>query len=41
MKSLTVCTWVLTSKREKLYHDTEWGIPIHDDAILFECVVLE
>lgn len=41
MKSLTVCTWVLTSKREKLYHDTEWGILIHDDAILFEYVVLE
>lgn len=41
MKSLTVCTWVLTSKREKLYHDTEWGILIHDDVILFEYVVLE
>lgn len=41
IKSLTVCTWALTSKREKLYHDTEWGIPLHDDAILLEYLVLE
>lgn len=41
MKSSTVCTWALTSKREKLYHDTEWGIPLHDDAILLEYLVLE
>ena len=23
------------------YHDTEWGVPLHDDARLFEFVVLE
>jgi DNA-3-methyladenine glycosylase I len=24
-----------------LYHDTEWGVPIHDDRLLFEFLVLE
>ncbi len=23
------------------YHDTEWGVPVHDDRRLFECLVLE
>ena len=23
------------------YHDTEWGVPIHDDRALFEFLVLE
>lgn len=23
------------------YHDEEWGIPVHDDKILFEFLVLE
>jgi len=23
------------------YHDTEWGVPIHDDRLLFEFLVLE
>src|SRR6185369_981173 len=23
------------------YHDTEWGVPVHDDRTLFEFVVLE
>jgi DNA-3-methyladenine glycosylase I len=23
------------------YHDNEWGIPVHDDAVLFEFVTLE
>lgn len=23
------------------YHDTEWGVPLHDDAALFELLVLE
>src|SRR5262245_10501746 len=24
-----------------LYHDNEWGVPIHDDRLLFEFLVLE
>lgn len=23
------------------YHDTEWGIPVHDDQVLFEFLILE
>ncbi len=23
------------------YHDTEWGVPVHDDRILFEMLILE
>ena len=23
------------------YHDTEWGVPVHDDQKLFECLLLE
>ena len=23
------------------YHDTEWGVPVHDDRQLFEFIVLE
>ena len=23
------------------YHDTEWGVPLHDDRLLFEFLVLE
>jgi DNA-3-methyladenine glycosylase I len=23
------------------YHDTEWGVPVHDDRVLFEFLILE
>jgi len=23
------------------YHDTEWGVPVHDDRVLFEFIILE
>jgi DNA-3-methyladenine glycosylase I len=23
------------------YHDTEWGVPVHDDNMLFEFLLLE
>jgi DNA-3-methyladenine glycosylase I len=23
------------------YHDTEWGVPVHDDRLLFEMLILE
>jgi DNA-3-methyladenine glycosylase I len=25
----------------KVYHDTEWGVPVHDDRKLFEFLILE
>ena len=34
------CTWA-TNELLNQYHDEEWGIPIHDDRLLFELVILE
>ena len=33
------CSW---AKTELLipYHDQEWGVPVHDDRLLFEFLVL-
>ncbi|MEG0366236.1 MAG: DNA-3-methyladenine glycosylase I [Coprobacillus sp.] len=35
------CQWANTNDLEKEYHDSEWGIPVYDDAKLFEMLVLE
>ncbi len=35
------CRWALASACEEHYHDTEWGVPLHDDRKLFEFLVLE
>lgn len=35
------CRWALASANEEHYHDTEWGVPQHDDVKLFEFLVLE
>lgn len=35
------CDWANRSELEKVYHDTEWGRPVTDDALLFEKMVLE
>ena len=35
------CDWKLTSKENRLYHDTEWGIPVYDDKKQFEFLMLE
>ena len=36
------CAWVpLNDPLYLEYHDSEWGVPIHDDRILFEFLVLE
>lgn len=35
------CNWKDSSKQMQAYHDTEWGIPKHDDQKLFEYLVLE
>lgn len=33
--------WSESSQLERDYHDTEWGVPIHDDRTLFEMITLE
>jgi len=35
------CEWCLTNPRMIAYHDTEWGVPLHDDVKLFEFMVLD
>jgi DNA-3-methyladenine glycosylase I len=34
------CTWA-SNELNIPYHDTEWGLPLHDDRALFEFLVLE
>jgi DNA-3-methyladenine glycosylase I len=41
MPNLTRCTWCLKDEQEKHYHDTEWGMPVHDDGKHFEFIVLD
>lgn len=35
------CPWVNEDQLMIDYHDKEWGIPVHDDQLLFEFLVLE
>ena len=34
------CAWA-KNELSIPYHDTEWGVPVHDDRLLFEFLVLE
>jgi DNA-3-methyladenine glycosylase I len=40
MKKQQRCTWPST-ERDIAYHDEEWGVPVHDDRVLFEFLILE
>jgi DNA-3-methyladenine glycosylase I len=35
------CGWSIRHKMLIDYHDTEWGVPVHDDRLLFEFLVLD
>jgi DNA-3-methyladenine glycosylase I len=35
------CPWCLGSPEYVRYHDEEWGVPVHDDRVLFEFLILE
>ena len=36
------CSWAEgASERMRTYHDTEWGVPLHEDRALFEFLCLE
>jgi DNA-3-methyladenine glycosylase I len=35
------CAWAGSDPLYRDYHDTEWGVPVHDDRLLFEFLVLE
>ncbi|MBK6724307.1 MAG: DNA-3-methyladenine glycosylase I [Acidobacteria bacterium] len=34
------CTWA-SNELNIPYHDTEWGVPVHDDGTFFEFLILE
>lgn len=39
---MTRCAWVNPANEKYVeYHDTEWGVPVHDDTRLFEMLILE
>ena len=42
MKNLKRCPWPTANDSLYIaYHDTEWGVPVHNDKILYEFLVLE
>jgi DNA-3-methyladenine glycosylase I len=41
MTELVRCGWAGTDPRMIAYHDQEWGVPVHDDRLLFEFLTLE
>jgi len=40
-KPIKRCTWCTSSELYIAYHDEEWGIPVYDDRLLFEMLLLE
>jgi DNA-3-methyladenine glycosylase I len=40
-RSVTRCWWSGEDPLYVKYHDTEWGVPVHDDRVLFEFLLLE
>jgi DNA-3-methyladenine glycosylase I len=41
MKEKNRCPWCLKFDDYISYHDNEWGVPVHDDRIHFEFLILE
>jgi DNA-3-methyladenine glycosylase I len=39
-KAKTRCSWASGDLMIE-YHDCEWGVPVHDDTLLFELLILE
>ncbi|MEW5882110.1 MAG: DNA-3-methyladenine glycosylase I [Pseudomonadota bacterium] len=35
------CAWCGDDPLYQAYHDNEWGVPVHDDRLLFEFLILE
>lgn len=39
-KNIVRCSWA-SNDLSILYHDREWGVPQHDDRVLFEFLIFE
>lgn len=40
-KNLQRCSWSISDPLYISYHDSEWGVPVHNDKKLFEFLILE
>jgi len=40
-KETNRCWWCGDDELYRQYHDEEWGVPVHDDRLLFEFICLE
>ena len=41
-KEVTRCKWATSISLDYIrYHDEEWGVPVHDDQVQFEFLILE
>jgi DNA-3-methyladenine glycosylase I len=40
MNVMLRCPWA-TAEPNITYHDEEWGVPVHNDRLLFEFLILE
>ena len=38
---MSYCNWANVSEINKKYHDKEWGVPVYDDRVQFEYLMLE
>ena len=38
---MSSCSWAGMNEANRIYHDTEWGIPVHDDRQMFEHLSME
>lgn len=41
MKEKRRCAWAGNDPLYVKYHDEEWGVPVHDDRVFFEFLILE
>lgn len=41
MKTINRCAWPGNDERMLAYHDHEWGVPVHDDQLHFEYIILD
>ncbi len=41
MSEIIRCAWAGSDPLYQAYHDQEWGVPLHDDRLLFEFLILE
>jgi DNA-3-methyladenine glycosylase I len=35
------CEWAVNNELMQIYHDREWGVPVHNDQLLFEHLTLD